>query len=81
MRPSHPWALTYINLGLGNNVTNFNISLVESYNQTGNGSWCIPELNSRLTDLGIPAGTNASIQFIQLSHSGSALYNVGPCIL
>lgn len=24
----HPWAPTYINLGLGNNVTSFNVSLV-----------------------------------------------------
>lgn len=82
MRPSrHPWTLTYVNLDLGNNVTAFNISLVENVNQTGNEDSCIPELRTGLAALGIPAGTHASLQFIQISHTGSALYNVSRLFL
>lgn len=37
---SHPWAMTYVNLALGSNATNFNISLVPGFNQTGKGVFC-----------------------------------------
>lgn len=37
---SHPWATTYVNLALGANATNFNISLVPGFNQTGPGVFC-----------------------------------------
>jgi hypothetical protein len=37
---SHPWAFTYVNLALGSNATNFNISLVPGFNQTGKGVFC-----------------------------------------
>jgi hypothetical protein len=71
----HPWAYVYINLGLGTNVTNFNISLTpELLNVTGKGDYCIPALP-------IPEGTvvdgqEASIQVVTNGESGSALYNV-----
>ena len=74
--PSHPWALTYVNLALGgDNTTTFNISLVEGFNQTGNGTFCFPKLVLP-ADLSVSEGTNASLQVIQLSVTGSALYNV-----
>lgn len=77
MHVSHPFAFTYINLGLGNTVTNFNISLLGDFNQTGNGSFCLPQVGrAALAQAGIVAGTNASLQFVQISHTGNALYNV-----
>jgi hypothetical protein len=37
---SHPWAYTFVNLALGSTGANFNISLVEGFNQTGPGVFC-----------------------------------------
>lgn len=72
----HPWAFTYVNLGLGgDNTTVFNISLVEGFNQTGNGTFCIPTVIIP-DSVGLTEGTNASIQVIQIGETGSALYNV-----
>lgn len=85
---SHSSALTYINLGLGTNVTNFNISLVENLNQTGAGQFCLKDAGRANLEAGLKAagysgfddqrlnGLPASVQVIQLGHSGSALYNV-----
>ncbi|TGJ82040.1 hypothetical protein E0Z10_g6712 [Xylaria hypoxylon] len=69
----HPWAYVYINLGLGENATNFNISLTpQLLNVTGTGNFC-------LTDLPVPDtiadGQAATIQFVTGGQSGSALYN------
>ncbi|TID20569.1 Lysophospholipase 1 [Venturia nashicola] len=73
---SHPWAHTYVNLGLGNEVTAFNISLVQGFNQTGNGTFCWSKTGQDvLKGLNLAEGQNASIQVIQISHSGGALYN------
>ncbi|KAI5798850.1 hypothetical protein EDC01DRAFT_613327 [Geopyxis carbonaria] len=72
--PSHPWAQTYINLGLGANVTRLNIALVEPFNQTYNGTFCFPKV-SMPKDVPVKDGDKATIQIIQLGHSGSALYN------
>ncbi|KAF2622930.1 hypothetical protein BU25DRAFT_304676, partial [Macroventuria anomochaeta] len=84
---SHSSALTYVNLGLGTNVTNFNISLVENINQTGAGVFCLKEAGRANLEAGLKAagysgfqderfnGLEASVQVIQLGHSGSALYN------
>lgn len=77
-----------MNLGLGANVTNFNISLVENLNQTGAGVLCLKEAGRANLEEGLKAagysgfqderlnGLEASVQVIQLGHSGSALYNV-----
>ncbi|QDS72473.1 hypothetical protein FKW77_009875 [Venturia effusa] len=75
--PGHTWAYTYVNMGLGNEVTAFNISLVEGFNQTGNGTFCWSKTGqSVLQGLNLTEGQNASIQIIQISHSGGALYNI-----
>lgn len=78
MSVSHEWAFTYINVGFGNTwVGSVNASLVDNFNQTGKGAFCIREVGRDiLAPLNITDGTNATLQFIQISHSGSALYNV-----
>jgi len=73
--PTHPNAQTFVNLGLGGNVTRLNITLVPTFNQTGNGTFCFKKLTLP-SGLDIQEGTNASIQVIQLSENGGALYNV-----
>ncbi|KAJ8117664.1 hypothetical protein OPT61_g1193 [Boeremia exigua] len=84
---SHSSALTYINLGLGTNVTNFNITLVDNLNQTGAGVFCLKEAGRANLEEGLKKagysgfederlnGLEATVQVIQLGHSGSALYN------
>jgi hypothetical protein len=75
-KPHHPWAYTFVSLGLGgDNTTNFNITLVEGFNQTGNGTFCFPKI-SLPADLSVTDGTNASIQVVQVNERGSALFNV-----
>ena len=65
----------YINLGFGNNVSNWNISLTpQAFNKSGAGALCLPTVQ-------LPAGLardgqNASIQFVMGGGSGNALYNV-----
>ncbi|KAI0546522.1 hypothetical protein F4679DRAFT_587534 [Xylaria curta] len=69
----HPWTYLYINLGLGENATNFNISLTpQLLNVTGSGNFCIPALPipAAVTD-----GQEASLQVVTNGESGSALYN------
>lgn len=69
----HPWAYVYVNLGLGDNATNFNISLTpELTNVTGKGTLCIDKLP---VPIDIQDGTLASIQVVTGGASGSALYN------
>lgn len=73
--PSHPWAQTYVNLGLGAEIGRLNITLVEPFNQTSNGTFCFPHVTLP-ADLEVKEGDKATIQVIQLGESGSALYNV-----
>ncbi|KAI1163224.1 hypothetical protein F5B18DRAFT_651948 [Nemania serpens] len=69
----HPWSYLYINLGLGENSTNFNISLTpDLLNVTGRGDFCIPVLP---VPIPVADGQNATIQFVTNGQSGSALYN------
>lgn len=73
---SHPWAITYVNLGLGgDNTTTFNISLVPNFNQTGNGTFCLPAIKLP-SNVVVSNGTQASLQVIQIGETGSSLYNV-----
>jgi hypothetical protein len=75
LTPTHHWAQTYINLGLGRNVTRFNITLMAPFNQTSNGTFCLPDV--KLPEgLNLTEGDMASIQVVQLSATGGALYNV-----
>lgn len=82
---SHEFAFTYVNLGLGRNVTNFNISLVDNFNQTGAGALCLKDAVKESLKAGLKKsniseesleGMDASLQVIQIGHSGSSLYNV-----
>ncbi|CAJ2500777.1 Uu.00g036300.m01.CDS01 [Anthostomella pinea] len=69
----HPWSYLYVNLGLGENVTNFNVSLTPSLtNVTGNGTFCIPQL---LIPVSISDGQSATIQVVTSGASGAAMYN------
>jgi hypothetical protein len=70
-------AIIFVNLGLGANATNFNISLIASpINETGAGSVCFPKLMLP-ADLPISEGTQASIQFATSNpKNGEGLYNV-----
>jgi hypothetical protein len=68
------WAV-FINVGLGDNVTNFNYTLTPQFlNETGNGTLCLPALTLP-SDLQPSDGQHASIQVVTLGESGSALYN------
>ncbi|KAF2009741.1 hypothetical protein BU24DRAFT_358534 [Aaosphaeria arxii CBS 175.79] len=80
----HPWALTYVNLGIGTNVSAFNISLVSNFNQTGNGTFCLKETGKAKLAAGLAAaglnassvdGKQASLQIIQIASTGASLYN------
>ncbi|WEW59878.1 hypothetical protein PRK78_005359 [Emydomyces testavorans] len=73
--PGHPWAFTYVNLGIGSddNII-FNVTLVPVFNQTGNGTFCFPKIPIP-KGTPISAGTNASVQVIQIGETGSSLYN------
>ncbi|CCX10217.1 hypothetical protein FPQ18DRAFT_316023 [Pyronema domesticum] len=73
-KPSHPWAQTYINLGLGAAVTRLNITLVPTFNQTLNGTFCLPTVQLP-TGVEVKEGDKATIQVVQLTTSGGALYN------
>lgn len=84
---SHPSALTSVNLALGSNATNFNVTLVEMFNQTGAGVFCLKEAGREGLEAGFKQagysglddkrieGLQATVQVIQLGHGGSALYN------
>ena len=71
----HKWTYVFINLGLGENVANFNYSLTNPFwNSTGNGTLCIPKLTLP-TNLPVQDGSLASIQVVTLGETGNALYN------
>ncbi|KAF2794156.1 hypothetical protein K505DRAFT_222551, partial [Melanomma pulvis-pyrius CBS 109.77] len=81
---SHPWALTYVNLGIGTNVSAFNISLVNGFNQTGNGTFCLKETGKAALEAGLQKanlskealeGMQGSLQIIQIASTGASLYN------
>ncbi|PZD30953.1 hypothetical protein A1F97_09990, partial [Pyrenophora tritici-repentis] len=84
---SHAHAFTYVNLALGSNATNFNITLLPVFNQTGAGIFCTKETGKSQLDAAFKAagysgtgdqrleGMLASVQVVQLGTRGSALYN------
>ncbi|KAH6608883.1 hypothetical protein Trco_002229 [Trichoderma cornu-damae] len=70
----HPWTYVFVNLGLGANTTNFNVSLTPEFlNVTGKGTLCIDKLPVPLHD--VADGTLASIQVVTSGQAGNALYN------
>jgi hypothetical protein len=71
----HEWTYVFINLGLGTNASNFNVSLTPQFvNVTGKGTYCIPSLKLPVEPRD---GDNATIQVVTSGKTGSALYNVG----
>lgn len=69
----HPWTYVFVNLGLGANATNFNISLTPDLtNSTGKGTLCLSDLP---WPKDIPDGQLASLQVVTSGAGGSALYN------
>ncbi|KXJ96177.1 hypothetical protein Micbo1qcDRAFT_231269 [Microdochium bolleyi] len=69
----HPWAYVWVNLALGSNSSNFNISLTPNlYNISGSGDFCWPLLPIPVQ---IPEGTNATLQVVTGGANGQALYN------
>ncbi|KAF4629586.1 hypothetical protein G7Y89_g8560 [Cudoniella acicularis] len=71
----HPFTYVFLNLGVGTNVTNFNISLnAMPINETGNGTFCIEKFVIP-SGLGLTDGTNASLQISTVGPTGAALYN------
>jgi hypothetical protein len=74
---SHEHVITYINLGLGDVVTGFNVSLLAAYNATGNGTVRFDGVGSEvLGSLNLTDGQTASLQIVHIGDSGNALYNV-----
>ena len=71
----HDWTYVVVNLGIGENVTNFNYTLTPLTNLTGTGEYCFKTL-SLPAEVSVEDGTEASIQVVNVGHSGSALYNV-----
>ncbi|OAA62159.1 hypothetical protein ISF_05168 [Cordyceps fumosorosea ARSEF 2679] len=69
----HPWTYVFVNLGLGANTTNFNLTLTpDLWNTTGRGTLCVDRL---AVPAGIADGTRATVQVVTSGASGSALYN------
>ncbi|RGP74892.1 expression library immunization antigen 1 [Fusarium longipes] len=71
----HEWSYIFVNLGLGENTTNFNISLTPEFlNATNSGTLFIEEL-ALPSSVKVSDGDLASIQVVTVGDSGSALYN------
>ncbi|RDA95613.1 hypothetical protein CP533_1098 [Ophiocordyceps camponoti-saundersi (nom. inval.)] len=69
----HAWTYVFVNLGLGRNTSNFNVSLTpEFWNATGKGTLCVEKLP---VPVPVTNGSLASLQVVTVGKSGSALYN------
>ena len=75
----HPFTYIWVNLGLGEEVASFNVSLTPNlpYNETGNGTLCLPHV-ALPKEANVTEGAVGSLQVITVGDSGSALYNVSP---
>ncbi|KAM3082343.1 hypothetical protein ACMFMF_002008 [Clarireedia jacksonii] len=68
----HPWTYIFVNLGLGSNVTNFNISLTPApLNETGAGELCLGDFVLP-EGVALHDGLNATLQVVTVGESGSA---------
>ncbi|KAJ2890638.1 hypothetical protein MKZ38_001581 [Zalerion maritima] len=71
----HPWTYVFVNLGMGSNVSSFNVSLTDPFwNATGNGTLCAQKMTLP-PHLEVSDGDEASIQVVTLGETGNALYN------
>lgn len=69
----HAWTYVFVNLALGENATNFNVSLTpEFWNVSGKGTLCVDKLP---VPIDVRDGALASLQVVTVGESGSALYN------
>ncbi|PHH86668.1 hypothetical protein CDD83_9917 [Cordyceps sp. RAO-2017] len=69
----HEQSYVFVNLGLGRNTSNFNVSLTPQFwNATGKGTLCVEKLP---VPPGIENGTLASLQVVTAGAGGAALYN------
>jgi hypothetical protein len=74
-------AYIFVNIGLGVNTTNFNITLFSApLNETGAGNVCFPKLQLP-SDFVVEEGTPASIQIATTGPDGEGLYNVRTVII
>jgi len=81
--PIHAFALTTINIALGSNIDEkilsnpYNVPMVPLFNQTGaNSTFCLPKIKIPKKIVGdVSDGVNATIQVIQLTGTGAALYS------
>lgn len=71
----HHWTYVFINAGLGNGTTDFNITLTpDLWNTTGSGTLCIDKLPIP-EGSGVTNGALGTLQVITVDGSGSSLYN------
>ncbi|PWW75754.1 hypothetical protein C7212DRAFT_201800 [Tuber magnatum] len=81
--PIHAFGLTTINIALGSNIDEkilsnpYNVPMVPLFNQTGaNSTFCLPKIKIPKKIAGdVDDGINATIQVIQLTGTGAALYS------
>jgi len=81
--PIHPFALTTVNIALGSDIDEnilsnpYSVPMVPFFNQTGaNSTFCLPKVKIPKKILGeVRDGVNATIQVIQLTATGAALYS------
>ncbi|CAG9989754.1 unnamed protein product [Clonostachys byssicola] len=72
----HAWTYVFLNLGLGENTTDFNITLThhQLMNTTGKGLLCLDDI--RLPDnSNVTQGAVGTLQVVTVGDTGSALYN------
>ncbi|KAF3928982.1 hypothetical protein ABW19_dt0203304 [Dactylella cylindrospora] len=75
LKLGHAFDYVFINLGIGSEVTNFNISLTPNfYNNTGNGTLCLPKV-AIPAGIVIEDGQEASIQVVAMGRAGNSMYN------
>ncbi|KAI9804973.1 MAG: hypothetical protein M1833_006276 [Piccolia ochrophora] len=70
----HDETTVQVLLGLGNDPTEFNITLRPKFQQEGLGTFCMADILVP-ADAGIEDGTNATLQVSTAAHSGGGLYN------
>jgi hypothetical protein len=74
----HDRSVIQMLLSLGNNPgDNFNITLERTFQQQGEGAFCLPHVNVP-QNLNITDGTNATLQVVTDGEGGGGLYVVSP---